>query len=97
MNSTNGTGKTETGKIHMVISDGETRTYYCRSELYDKGFRFIRKDEKWHRDTTDPLFVEKYRDYTKRNGLAFVLFITITFVYFTIYIYIKAMSDMCHS
>ena len=61
MNSTNGTGKNESGKIHMIISDGETRTYYCRSELYNKGFRFIRKDEKWHRDTTDPLFVEKYR------------------------------------
>ena len=60
MNSTN-----RTGKIHMIISDGETRTYYCRGELYDKGFRFIRKDEKWHRDTTDPLFVEKYRDYAK--------------------------------
>ena len=69
MNSTNGTGKNEPGKIHMIISDGETRTYYCRSELYNKGFRFIRKDEKWHRDTTDPLFVEKYRDYAKRNGL----------------------------
>lgn len=74
MNSTNGTGKNESGKIHMIISDGETRTYYCRSELYNKGFRFIRKDEKWHRDTTDPLFVEKYRDYAKRNGLAFVAY-----------------------
>ena len=74
MNSTNGTGKNESGKIHMIISDGETRTYYCRSELYDKGFRFIRKDEKWHRDTTDPVFVEKYRDYAKRNGLAFVAY-----------------------
>ena len=62
MNSTNGTGKNESGKIHMIISDGETRTYYCRSELYNKGFRFIRKDEKWHRDTTDPLFVEKEAD-----------------------------------
>ena len=59
-------------RIHMVISDGNSKTYYYRKMLYQEGFRFIRTDGKWHRDTTNEYYVQYYRKFAKNLNLVFI-------------------------
>lgn len=61
-------------KIHMIISDGENETYYCKDFLYSSGFRYSTEDRKWYRDTTSMKSIRMFGDFANRFGLSFIYF-----------------------
>ncbi len=58
----------------IEVMDGSNLTYYFRSYLFSKGFRFRKKQKIWLYQTHDLDFIGQIKSYCKSNGLVCIVY-----------------------
>lgn len=55
--------------IYVEIMDGSDLTYYHRTDLFKKGFRFRKKDKVWFQTMSNQNSIDNIKHYCHDNGL----------------------------